>query len=160
MSYLYEDDSLQNDSNWKKFEYKSNMNIHNYQMKNFKPECNAPFGASINDGYTMPPCSIDTDSMLRHGLIENPSLLNVGEIDKTQFNFNSMPMHYQQSCELRDVECTRKPEFTFLETTTPSVNPQENIQIFDYQGINTRHWGRKSDNFYKSLENVQFKQLF
>lgn len=159
MSYIYQEDSLQNDPNWKKFENKANMNIHNYQMKNFKPPCNAPIGASISDGL-MQQCSVDTDSLLRHGLIENPSLINPEEIDKTHYHFNSMPSHYQQSCELRDLECGRKPEFTFFEATSASVNPQENIQIFDYQGVNTRHWGRKSDNFFKNLDDVQLKQLF
>ena len=160
MSYIYQEDSLQNDPRWKKSEHQANMNIHNYQMKNFKPQCDAPVGASINDGYIMPPCSVDTDSMLRQGLIENPSLKEPEEIDKTHYHFNSMPSHYQQRCELREIECGRRPEFTFWESTSASVNPQENIHIFDYQGVNTRHWGRKSDNFYKNLDDVHFKNLF
>lgn len=160
MSFIYEEDSLQNDPRWKNFENQANMNMHNYHMKSFKPQCNAPVGSSISDGYVMPPCSVDTDSGLRHGLIENPSLIAPEEIDKTAFHFNSMPAHYQQQCELRDVECSRRPDFQFWESTSVSVNPQENIHIFDYQGVGTRHWGRKSDNFYKNLDDVSLKQLF
>jgi hypothetical protein len=160
MSYIYNDDSLQNDPNWKRFEHKANMGMHNYHMKNFKPQCDAPRGATVSDGYVMPPCAIDTDSMLRHGLIENPSLIEPEEVDKTHFHFNTMPAHYQQQCELRDVQCARKPDFKFWEATSASVNPQENIHVFDYQGVGTRHWGRKSDNFYKNLDDVQFKPLF
>lgn len=139
---IYQEDSLQNDPNWKKYEYQANMNIHDYQMKNYGFIHSSP---------------IDTDSMLRHSLIENHLL---EEIDKTQYNFNSMPSAFQQSCEFKNIECAQKPEFTFWEATSASVNPQKHIQIFDYQGINTRHWGRKSDNFYKNLDDVQLKQLF
>lgn len=160
MSYIYQEDSLQNDSKWKKFENQVNMNIHNYQMKNFKPQCDAPWGSSVNDGYIVPPCGIDTDSMLRHGLIENPSLLDPEEIDKTPYHFNTMPAKYQQNSNLRDISCAKQPEFKFWEATTVPVNPQANIHIFDYQGVGTRHWGRKSDNFYKNLDDVELKKLF
>ncbi len=160
MSFIYQDDSLQNDPQWKQFEQQANVNMHDHHMKNFKPQCDAPIGSYINDGYIAPPCKIDTDSAMRHGLIENPSVLNPEEIDKTIYHLNSMPAQYNQQCNLRDVQCNQRGDFTFWEATTPSVNPQANMHIFDHQGIGTRHWGRKADNFYKNLDDIQLKNLF
>ncbi len=139
---VYEEDSLQNDPNWKKYEYQANQNIHDYQMKTY---------GFIHSG------PIDTNSLLRHGLIQHQ---HVQEFDKSQYIFNSMPIAVQQQCEFKNIECAKQPEFTFWEATSAAVNPQKHIQIFDYQGIGTRHWGRKSDNFYKKIDDVKLKQLF
>lgn len=160
MSFIYQEDSLQNDPQWKKHEHNANMNMHSYHMKNFKPQCEAPRGTTVSDGYIMPPCSVDTDSMLRHGLIENPSLLNPEEIDKTGRHFNSMPSEYNQQCNFREISCSKQPEFKFWESTSASVNPQENFTVIEHQGISSRHWGRKSDNFYKNVDDIELKQLF
>jgi len=159
MSFIYQEDSLQNDPQWKRYEHKANMNMLDYHMKNFKPQCDAPWGATISDGHVHP-CAIDIDSKLRHGLIENPSLLNPEEIDKTKFHFNSMPNEYYQKCDLKDVTCGRQPEFKFWESTSASVKPQANFHVFDHQGVGTRHWGRKSDNFFKQLDDINLKPLF
>lgn len=159
MSFIYQDDSLQNDPRWKKQEHEMNQGMNSYHMKNFKSPCNAPKGATISDGYVNP-CGIDTDSMLRHGLIENPSLIQPEEIDTTSYHFNSMPKSYEQQCEFKDISCSNRPDFTFWQSTSASVKQQENIHIFDYQGVGTRNWGRKTDNFYKQLDDVKLRQLF
>ena len=71
-----------------------------------------------------------------------------------------MPDEYQQKCNLRQSDCARQPDFKFWEATTAPVNAQANMHVFDHQGVGTRHWGRKSDNFYKNLDDIQLKQLF
>lgn len=157
---IYQDTSLQNDSSWKKFEHRANKNISKYNFNHYRSQCNAPISTFLKNGHIPPPCMTDTDSMLRHGLIENPSLIDPEEINKSELHFNYMPKPYEQQCDFKDISCIRGPDFKFFKSTTVGVNPQDNILIFDTQGVATHHYGKKSDNFYKNLDDIQLRKLF
>jgi hypothetical protein len=152
MNFIYNDNSLHNDPEWKKFQQQTNMNIFDHQTKNFKQN-DQIVGSYIQDGYVTPSNMIDIDSTLRHGLIENPSRQSN---DQTAYHFNSMPKEYNEQCNLRNTECA----IPFLQLTTPKPNPQNKIHLLNNQGINTRHWKRNSDNFYKNVDNIELKKLF
>lgn len=129
--------------------HEQNSDYFNYSIKNFKPKCNnvnKMIGTTVNDG-NIGPCTVNSDSNLKHGLQEDLFLRR--SLFTGPYRF--YPSFYAQmpKTNTQHIQAKRTP---FLYSTSVPVLPQEHAVpqfSFPWGGSTTRNYGRKNDFYNK-----------
>jgi hypothetical protein len=131
-------------------DHQHKLQIDNYRLKKYTKNKNFFFKKdqiydllAIDDGEG-PGKNPDLDSKITRGNLQTKPISKLAE--KT---------NWERQRKEFVTEKINKTQFThdpFLVGTTISNNPQKNFNPgFDIYGINTRHYVRKSDRYYKSM---------